>query len=159
MVQSWGNIAMMPNRLELWTRAADGPPDDVVARLDRLVAIGRIDDYELHSWDRRATLTDPVDGPDTHIAGRVLAFALWAAQHGVTLPTMGPLHRVGCADAGPATLAVDLPSMVLVDYAADEVAFVAPCVDDDTVHTVRGYLDRLELPGPDRGETGQTAPV
>lgn len=120
--------------LELFHRGgANGVPRPLVDRLDSLLDSGAVDDYTFHA----VAAGDEVLGQLNE----------WATACGVSLRGCFGRETLAHPDSGEPYDELQLPAVSLAEYRDEELWFVAPCRDRDTVYTV---VDRLRALGSHR---------
>lgn len=127
-------------------RAAHDHLEELVETLDRLETRDRIGDYTVHVWGSRIDRTSAAAGTDAgrFVVERVEAFTDWACEQGLSTGSFFEEESVESSITGEEYTAMTLPTAALADYVDDELAFVAPCSDGDSVCTVRDRLETLE---------------
>lgn len=75
---------------------------------------------------------------------RIDAFESWADEHGRSLRPCFEYHENATAIDGSDCSSIELPAMVLAEYDADGLRFVAPSTDDTSTVTVRDRLEAIE---------------
>lgn len=130
-------------------RAAHGHLEDLVEQLEMLDTRDRIDEFTVHVWGARVDRTSAVARTDAgrFVTERVEAFSEWACENGLSMGSFFDEEPVESAITGEEYTATILPTAALAEYVDDELAFVAPCSDGDTVLTVTDRLDALQNNG------------
>jgi len=116
----------------------------VVERLERLEADDVIDDYSVDVWGRG--LADPEaarTGVGQWIHDRIGEFREWAEGEGMCLDSFFPVEAVRSDITGEEYTRVRFPTVTLAEYDGDDLRFVSPCSDGETVHTVTDRLDAI----------------
>jgi hypothetical protein len=143
--------------IELYVRSLlpDGAgkrQDAVIDQLDALEREGEIAGYDVIVWGKQIAPQSAAASTDEgrYILNRVAEFKQWALSNNVSLESFYERRTVESAAADSATDAIRLPVIGLAEYDGDELAHVAPCTKDGTVHTITDRLERLEagLPSP-----------
>lgn len=140
-----------PPRVRLYVRGdmfgANDQQREVVQRLSDLAEDGRIDDYEVHIWEGRVSLSDERRSPAVAEYER---FAEWADDADLDID---PFFDVRERDSFIDGLARELilPVMCLAVEAEEELLTVAPNVDPESDETRSVYdcldaLDALDAP-------------
>lgn len=135
-------------RVELWVWADRDSLDDyhdlVLRRLEELDSTGVLDAFDIHEWPHQINLSsdESVDPEDFTARERVLQFADWAREEGVSLPFRDP-QTAGSGRMGPEYVVLDLPRMMIAEYRDSELRCVAPFSENGTKHTIEERLDAL----------------
>lgn len=122
---------------------------EVVGRLRRLEADGRIADLDVDVWGASMGMIHTTDRGLSGVRETVAEFERWADENDRTLrPAFGRRTVHGSEE----TRAV-LPLLCLAVYRAGELRAVYPHVEDETVHTIHDGLDALESAASRTGST------
>jgi hypothetical protein len=118
--------------------------ETVFERLDGLKAAGVIDDYSVRVWGKSVS-PDAAEWTDSGQAiwEQLARFREWADDNDASLRSFFDEEAVHSELTGQTYTRVLLPTMTLAEYEGDELRFVAPCSDGETVHTVADRLDEL----------------
>lgn len=130
-------------------RAAHGRLENLLEQLDTLESREQILEYTVHVWGSRI---DPKSTAARTEAGkfvteRVDAFTEWARENGLSMGSFFDEKPVRSSITGEEYTATMLPTAALAEYVDDELAFVTPCSDGETVWTVADRLEALESNG------------
>ena len=130
-------------------RAAHDHLEDLVEQIEMLETRDRIQGFTVHVWGSRIDRTSAVARTDAgeFVTERVEAFSEWACENGLSMGSFFEEEPVESRITGEEYTATTLPTAALAEYVDDELAFVAPCSDGDTVWTVADRLDALENNG------------
>lgn len=124
--------------------------DGVLNSLAQLEAMGNIAEYSVHVWGRQVRpATADRSEVSTDITDRLTAFRAWAEHADVTLEPFFQTKDVEVSMTGQAYTVVDLPVMTVAEYEGENLIFVTPCADGDTLYTVHDRLEALATAGPD----------
>jgi hypothetical protein len=139
-----------PIRIELFVRslapnAMRPTQESAIERLQRLAATGSI---ELSVHVTGGDVCPNTAAASTEIGqfllDRIDAFESWADEHGRSLRPCFEYHENATAIDGSDCSSIELPAMVLAEYDADGLRFVAPSTDDTSTVTVRDRLEAIE---------------
>lgn len=140
--------------LELYVRSLSPPAstaqlDAVLDRLDDLEATDRIASYSVHVWGKQVRPTTADQSTvSSDIHDRLTTFRAWAEREGMALAPSFRTKDVRLSFTDEAYTVVILPVMTLAEYVDDDLTFVAPCTDGETVYTVHDRLEALEKTEP-----------
>jgi len=127
----------------LCPRGGPGWQAELVERLNAMVEADRLADVSIHVWGERI----PCDGSTeagTSMLARVESFEAWSDRAGASLSSFFETTEVGSMFVDGTRTAIVPPAGCLAEYSGDRVAFVTPCVDEDTVWTISDRLDALD---------------
>jgi len=126
-------------------RGGKGQQESAIERLDQLASTGRIEEFSVNVWGRRVSLSSAAAETDAaqFVLDRVDEFRDWARRTGRSVDSFFETRRVESSITDEQYAALVLPSLTLAEYRDGELAYVAPCTDGDTVHTVDDRLDVL----------------
>lgn len=117
--------------------------EQVIERLNELAEAGHIAGVSVHVWGKQI----PRDG-DTAVGGairdQIEAFEAWSDRTGTSLAQFFETRESRSLLTGETAQTIVLPTLCLAEVHGDEFQYVAPCVDDGTVCTVRDRLSVLE---------------
>lgn len=118
---------------------------EIVDRLKQLEIDGLIDSYSVDVWGDQI----PVSATEQTAVGRELrhlveTFHAWAADHDVSIDSFFPCELVRSQFTGETYTRIGLPAMALAEYVDDELRFVSPYRDGETVQTVSMHVESLE---------------
>lgn len=137
--------------VELYVRSLAPPAahdhlEELVETLETLETRDRIADYDVHVWGSRIDRKSAAARTDAgrFVVERVEAFTDWACEQGLSMGSFFEEESVESSITGEEYSAMTLPTAALAEYVDDELAFVAPCSDGDSVCTVRDRLETLE---------------
>lgn len=133
----------------LTPRAARSHLEGLVEQLEALEARGDVVEYTVHVWGSRIDRTSAAAGTDAgqFLRERVDSFVEWASENGFSTGSFFEEERVDSSITGEKYTAMTLPTAALAEYVDDELAFVTPCTDGETVYTIEDRLDTLESSG------------
>lgn len=120
--------------------------DAVITRLERLATTGRIAEFTVHVWGKQIATSSVATRTTAGqaILDTVDEFRAWAREHGRSLRSFFDTRDVRSRITGEDYTALVLPTMTLAEYHGDDLRFVAPCADGDTMYSVTDRLDTLE---------------
>lgn len=151
-----------PTRVELCVESfhpsgAVSRLEESVERLRELEAAGRIDEFDLVVWGDRLGTATRVAGTDAaeRVRERIRACTEWAEANGRTFRPNFDVRRTDNEFTGESYTAIDLPSMLLVEYEGNAVSHVAPSSDGTSTRSV---TDRLRTLAAEARE-GRPAPA
>jgi hypothetical protein len=121
---------------------------EVVDRLERLEADGRIDDLDVDVWGKSTELVRTADRDSGDVRETVAEFERWASENDRTLRPAFGRHGVDADGDGR----VVLPLLCLAVYEAKTVRAVYPHVDGEDVYTIHG-IEALESRSPKEGSS------
>ena len=151
-----------PSRVELCVESLH--PTGVVSRLEasidrlrELEAAGHVDEFDLVVWGDRVGIRSGVAGTDAaeRVRERVNACMEWAEEHGRSLRPVFDVCETDNAFTGESHTAIDLPSMLLVEYEDETVSHVAPSSDGTSTRSV---TDRLQALAAEPGSRSRASP-
>jgi hypothetical protein len=155
-----------PIRLELYVRTLSPPgartrQEQVIKRLQRLEDEDHIDDFYVKVWGRQIDPTTKAAETDQgeFILNRIAEFKQWALANNTTLESFYQTHEQSSSITGQDHTTIVLPKMGLAEYHGSELEQVAPCTDEDDVHSVVNHLDDLERRLADQPTTSTAATV
>ncbi|WP_254535426.1 HTH domain-containing protein [Halomarina litorea] len=121
---------------------------DTLSRLADLSAEDVIEGYEVHVWGEGVSLDPEITGTEagSFIRETAAAFREWAHETGRDLSGF-ETETTHSAMTGRTHRNLSVPTMAICEKVDDEVTWVAPCTDGDSVHTVSDYVDTLEREG------------
>lgn len=123
---------------------------DIIERLAAYEANGTVDDYSVEVWGRQVpTADDCRSATSRRIHERIESFREWAATHGRALEPFFTTETIRSRITAETHTRVVLPAMTLVEYVDDEIRFISPSTDGETVTTVADRLDRLDTTARD----------
>lgn len=127
-------------------RAGHAQQESVIERLDELEAGGYIDEFTVNVWGRQISLSTAAARTDAgqFVLDRVDEFRAWAAETDRSVDSFFETRRVESEITDQEYAALVLPVLTLAEYRDDELAYVAPCTDGETVVTVEDRIDVLE---------------
>jgi len=141
--------------LELYVRSLlpDGAlsrQEAVIGRLEDLEARGRIEDFTVIVWGKRIARSTAAahTAEGEYILNRVAEFKSWALGNNVSLESFYDTQAVDTDVTDETYTAITLPVMGLAEYQDGELRHVAPCTEDDVVHTIMDRLEQLESGQP-----------
>ncbi len=149
-------------QLAVRTLAPDGRQQqqaDVIRRLRRLEGEA-VDEASVDVWGRRVPL-DTVEAETERgreIRSKVRTFEQWAERNGVSVSSYFQRREVNSGFTGEAYTAVVLPAVVLAEYHGEDLHWVSPCRDGDTVYTVGDRLDAIEAASVGEAPAGTPTP-
>jgi hypothetical protein len=155
-----------PSRVELCVESLH--PTGAVSRLEasvdrlrELEAAGHIDEFDLVVWGDRVGITSGVAGTDAaeRVRERVNACMEWAEAHGRSLRPVVDVRETDNAFTGESHTAIDLPSMLLVEYEDETVSHVAPSSDGTSTRSVTDRLQALAAEAGSRTRASPGAPT
>lgn len=119
--------------------------EEIVARLDRLVAADAILQYRVRptGTELPATPADALTEYGSYLLNRVAAFQEWAAATGRSLGSTVDRRTVYSRFTGEEHDALVLPTVLVAEYDGRALRFVAPCEADGERVTVLDRLDAL----------------
>lgn len=131
-------------------RATHDHQEGLVGRLERLRSRGCILDYTVHVWGSRIDLSSAAARTDAgrFIRRRVEEFSEWASESELSTGSFFEEEPVRSSITGEEYTATVLPTAALAEYVDEELAFVTPCTDGDTVYTVTDRLEELASARP-----------
>lgn len=116
----------------------------VVERLERLEANGTISDYGVDVWGRGLAEPDTArTSAGRWIHDRIGEFREWAEREGMCLDSFFPVEAARSEITGEEYTYIRFPAMALAEYEGDDLRFVSPCSDGESVHTVMDRVDEL----------------
>ncbi|WP_225335046.1 HTH domain-containing protein [Halomicrobium urmianum] len=136
-------------RVELYVRSlsATGPRggrSGLVKRLGALEAEGRIDEFEVRVWGRRAPASREAarTTPGAAVHERLAAFREWADDNDLSLAPAVDERAVDSL-VGDRSRSVELPAALLAEYDDGDLTCVTPHADGGTVRTVPERIERI----------------
>lgn len=155
--------------LELYVRSlAPGnchlQQEGVIQQLNQLEASGVVEEYTVEVWGKQLT-PSAADRTEVgqRLSNRVNEFRTWADSHDMSLSSTFPLELVRSEFTGDEYTRIRLPTIALAEYEGDNLQFVSPCSDGETVHTVADHLaaiantqDAATRPNTEIGEAVNT---
>lgn len=149
-----GKLPMPPTdrkeatRAELFVRGDLPAPvqrrqENVVSRLDALVASGALDEYSVSSWAKRVPFDADADAGRTE-RDRFSQFDEWARATGVRLTPFFDARECYSWTTGERRTELVLPAVCLALYDGDDLVCVVPCADESDSVSVTDCLDRLD---------------
>lgn len=132
-----------PIRAELYVREdLPGPVRECrrrfEARLERLLAAGAVDEFDVSSWAKRVPLAE--ESPERD---RYEEFADWADEEDCGLARFFDTRECYSMATGEKRTELVTPAVCLAVYAGDDLVTVAPRIDDDGPTSVSDCLDDL----------------
>lgn len=122
--------------------------DGILNSLAQLETKGHIAEYLVHVWGRQVRpATADRSAVSTDINDRLTAFRAWAERADMTLEPFFQTRDVEVSMTGQAYTVVDLPVMTIAEYEDENLTFVTPCADGDTLYTVHDRLEALATAG------------
>lgn len=126
---------------------APSPQGAVTSRLEWLADTGVIKEFSVQLWGARSSGIPDAHTTDGQAISELLQeFESWADGADYSLEPF--FEHDGRAEAFTVEVdagrTVTLPPTALAEYHGDELSFVAPCADGETVHAVGDRLDALE---------------
>jgi hypothetical protein len=115
----------------------------VIERLQTLEERGHISEFTVTVWGKRIDISDSKTAQGKEIRRRLTEFEQWAHDAGVSLASFYRARTVESATIGDTITTITLPVMGLAEYVDDELTYVTPCTDGDTVHSVEDHLAEL----------------
>lgn len=114
--------------------------EDIVTRLEGLVAGGAVDGFRVHDWNKsvRVSVAPQSEAEPVACVERYREFAAWADEAGVELTPFFDEERLGRYDV------ITFPILCLAVYESDDLVALAPYRVDDETWTVPEYLDAIE---------------
>lgn len=123
---------------------------DIIERLADCEANRTVDEYSVEVWGRQVpTADDCRSATSRRVHERIESFREWAATHGRALEPLFTTETIRSRITAEAHTRVVLPAMTLVEYVDDEIRFISPSTDGETVTTVADRLDRLDTTARD----------
>ncbi len=122
-----------------------------IAHLERLVAAGALDGFDVTSWAKRVPLES--DGTPRPERDCFNAFSAWAREADVRLAPFFDTRLCYSMETGEKRTELVTPAVCLAIYDGDDLRRVAPCASEDGTTTVTECLDELagdELEDRDR---------
>jgi len=124
--------------------------EDVLGRLDALEENDTIETYSVEVWGKQLALKDAHrSDPGERISDHLESLREWAATHGYSLKPFFETKTIDSKFTGGPYTRTEFPVMTLVEYMGDEIQFVSPCADGDSITTVSDRLNELETNGAD----------
>jgi DNA-binding HxlR family transcriptional regulator len=143
-----------PIRIELFVRslapnATRPTQESVFERLQRLAATGTIE-LSVHVTGGRVCPNTAAASTETgqFLLDSIDAFESWADEHGRSLRPCFEYHENATAIDGSDCSGIEFPTMVLAEYDAAGLRFVAPSSDGTSTVTVRDRLEAIEREAP-----------
>ena len=133
----------------LTPRTSRGRLEDLIEHLEMLETRGRIQSFEVHVWGSRIDRTSVAARTEIgqFVTERVETFSEWACENDFSLGSFFEEEPVESSITGEEYSATTFPTATLAEYVDDDLSFVTPCSDGDTVYTVEDRLDALESTG------------
>lgn len=126
-------------------RAIQSHQEEIFRRLERLEAIGIVDEYAVELWGRELPANPPDgDAIGQDIRNRIGQFRRWASAADVSLEPGFSTETVRSTITGETSTRIRVPAITLAEYVGDDLQFVSPCTDDGTAITVTDRLDAIE---------------
>ncbi|WP_226021329.1 HTH domain-containing protein [Halomicrobium salinisoli] len=112
-----------------------------IAHLERLVAAGALDGFEVTSWAKRV----PLEGASTPRPERDCfnAFSAWAREAGVRLAPFFDTRLCYSMETGEKRTELVTPAVCLAVYDGEDLRRVAPYATEEGTTTVTECLDEL----------------
>lgn len=128
----------------LTPRATRGRLEDLIERLEVLETRGRIQAFEVHVWGSRIDRTSAAARTEVgqFVTERVEAFSEWACENDRSLGSFFEEESVESTITDEEYTVTTLPTATLAEYVDDDLWFVAPCSDGESMATIE---DRLEV--------------
>lgn len=134
-------------RAKLFVRADLPTPakrcrENLVSRLDALVASGVIDEFSVSSWAKRVPLDADAEVGRSE-RDRFRQFDAWARAAGVRLTPFFDTRECYSSTTGERQTQLVLPAACLAIYDGDDLICVVPCADESGTVSVTDCLERL----------------
>lgn len=126
-------------------RATRGHLEDLIEHLEMLETRGHIQSFEVHVWGSRIDRTSAAARTEVgqFVTERVEAFSEWACENDFSLGSFFEEEPVESSITGEEYTATTLPTATLAEYVDDDLSFVAPCSDGETMYTIEDRLEAL----------------
>lgn len=152
-------------RAELYVRSLSADNDyrrqeQVLERLDALVADGRLASREVYVWGTGVCRQSRVAATPVGVFARdrLDRIAAWAAAPGRSVEQFVPTTELRSAFTGDVRTVTRFPALALAEFDGDDLAFFAPCRDRGSVVGVDDRLRVLEGEPQARAPRSPTSP-